>query len=60
MWDEMEENMSKSEFIIWLYEEKDRLDEKLHKDHVEGSFRQECWAKVNLLDTIIAKAKKEL
>ena len=39
---------------------KDRLDEKLHKDHVEGSFRQECWAKVNLLDTIIAKAKKEL
>ena len=52
--------MSKSEFIIWLYEEKDRLDEKLHKDHVEGSFRQECWAKVNLLDTIITKAKKEL
>ena len=28
--------MNKSEFIIWLYEEKDRLDEKLHKDHVEG------------------------
>ena len=33
---------------------------KLHKDHVEGSLRQECWAKVNLLDKIIAKAKKEL
>ena len=52
--------MSKSEFIIWLYEEKDRLDEKLHQDHVEGSFRQESWAKVNLLDTIKKKKKKEL
>ena len=52
--------MNKSEFIIWLYEEKDKLDEALHKDHVNGTYRDECWAKVNLLDKIIAKAKKEL
>ena len=52
--------MSKSEFIICLYEEKDKLDEKLHTEHVNGTYRDECWAKVNLLDKIIAKAKKEL
>ena len=52
--------MSKSEFIIWLYEEKDTLDAALHKEHVKGTYRDECWAKVNLLDKIIAKAKKEL
>lgn len=52
--------MNKSEFIIWLYEEKDKLDEALHKDHVNGTYKDECWAKVNLLDKIIAKAKKEL
>lgn len=52
--------MSKSEFIIWLYEEKDKLDKALHEDHVNGTYRDECWAKVNLLDKIIAKAKKEL
>ena len=50
--------MNKSEFIIWLYEEKDKLDEALHKDHVNGTYRDECWAKVNLLDKIIVKAKK--
>ena len=49
--------MNKSEFIIWLYEEKDKLDEALHKDHVNGTYRDECWAKVNLLDKIIVKAK---
>ena len=50
--------MNKSEFIIQLYEEKDKLNEALHKDRVNGTYRDECWAKVNLLDTIIAKAKK--
>lgn len=52
--------MNKSEFIIWLYEEKDKIDKALHEDHVSGTYRDECWAKSNLLDKIIAKAKKEL
>lgn len=52
--------MDKNEFILWLYEQKDEIDKKLHRDHCEGSYRTECWAKVNLLDTIIEKAKKEL
>lgn len=52
--------MDKNEFILWLYEQKDELDKKLHRDHCEGTYRDECWAKVNLLDTIIQKAKKEL
>lgn len=52
--------MDKNEFILWLYEQKDELGIKLHRDHCEGTYRAECWTKVNLLDTIIKKAKKEL
>lgn len=46
------------DFIIWLYEQKDALEIKLHVDHAEGSYRQELWGQVNLLDKIIAEAKK--
>lgn len=53
--------MDKNEFILWLYEQKDELEEKLHgSEAVTGSYRMECWANVNLLDKIIQKAKKEL
>ena len=52
--------MDKKDLIIWLYEEKDKRDYKLHVDHVEGSYREKMWAEVNLLDSIIAKVKKEM
>lgn len=47
-----------NEFIIWLYEQKDEIDKKLHVDHAQGTYQDELWAQVNLLDKIIAKAKK--
>ena len=42
------------DLIIWLYEKKDAIEHKLHVDHVEGTYRQELWAKINLLDEIIS------
>ena len=50
--------MDKKDFIIWLYEEKDKRDNLLHVQHVEGRSRDEAWAEINLLDKIIAKLKK--
>ena len=38
--------MNKSEFIIWLYEEKDKLDEALHKDPVNGTYRMNAGLKL--------------
>ena len=52
--------MSKQDLIIWLYEQKDKADYELHVEGAEGSYRERLWAQVNLLDTIIAKVKKEL
>ena len=52
--------MNKKDLIIWLYEQKDKADYELHIEHAEGSYREKLWAQVNLLDTIIAKVKKEL
>ena len=50
--------MDNKDLIIWLYEQKDELDRKLHVEHAEGTYRQELWAQVNLLDKIIKKVKK--
>jgi hypothetical protein len=50
--------MDNKDLIIWLYEQKDELDHKLHVEHAEGTYRQELWAQVNLLDKIIKKVKK--
>ncbi len=52
--------MNKKDLIIWLYEQKDNIDYKLHVEGAEGAYREQLWAQVNLLDTIIAKVKKEL
>lgn len=46
------------DFIIKLYEEKDKIDYELHVEHVEGAYRDNCWAKLNLLDKIIKLAKE--
>lgn len=51
--------MDKKDFIIWLYEEKDKFDRELYVNHAEGAYRSELWAKVNLLDKIIAKVKED-
>ena len=50
--------MDNKDLIIWLYEKKDAIEHKLHVDHIEGTYRQELWAKINLLDEIIAHVKK--
>lgn len=46
------------DFIIKLYEEEDKIDYELHVKHVEGTYRDNCWAKLNLLDKIIKLAKE--
>lgn len=46
------------DFIIKLYEEKDKIENKLHVEHVQGTYRDECWAQINLLDKIIKLAKE--
>lgn len=30
------------DFIIKLYEEKDKIENKLHVEHVQGTYRDEC------------------
>lgn len=54
-------NMDK-DLLLWLYEQKDDIDAHLYGtgsyDRAEGTYRQELFAQMNLLDKIIRRVKK--
>ena len=54
-------NMDK-DLLIWLYEQKDDIDAHLYGtgsySRAEGTYRQELFAQMNLLDKIIRRIKK--
>lgn len=49
------------DLLLWLYEQKDDIDAHLYGngkyDRAEGTYRQECFAQLNLLDKIIRHVK---
>ena len=53
--------MDKKDFLIWLYEHKDDIDAHLYGtgryEKAEGTYRQELFAQLNLLDKIIQQLK---
>lgn len=50
------------DLLLWLYEQKDDIDAHLYGtgnyDRAEGTYRQELFAQMNLLDKIIRRVKK--
>lgn len=50
------------DLLIWLYEQKDDIDAHLYGignyDRAEGTYRQELFAQINLLDKIIQHVRK--
>ena len=54
-------DMDKKDFLIWLYEQKDDIDAHLYGtgryEKAEGTYRQELFAQLNLLDKIIQQLK---
>lgn len=50
------------DLLIWLYEQKDDIDAHLYGinscDRAEGTYRQELFAQLNLLDKIIRHIRK--
>ena len=50
------------DLLIWLYEQKDDIDAHLYGiggyDRAEGTYRQELFAQINLLDKIIQHIRK--
>lgn len=51
------------DLLLWLYEQKDDIDAHLYGtggyNRAEGTYRQELFAQMNLLDKIIRRVKKE-
>ena len=49
------------DLLLWLYEQKDEIDAHLYGtgtyDRAEGTYRQELFAQMNLLDKIIRRVK---
>ena len=49
------------DLLLWLYEQKDEIDAHLYGtgtyDRAEGTYRQELFAQMNLLDKIIRHVK---
>ena len=45
--------MDNKDLIIWLYEQKDELDHKLHVEHAEGTYRQEFDSVIDTLADIL-------
>ena len=54
--------MDKKDFLIWLYEQKDDINDHLYGnglcERAEGTHRLELFAQLNLLDKIIHHLKK--
>lgn len=50
------------DLLLWLYEQKDDIDAHLYGtgsySRAEGTYRQEIFAQMNLLDKIIRHVKK--
>ena len=57
-----EKNNMDKDLLIWLYEQKDDIDAHLYGigsyDRAEGTYRQELFAQLNLLDKIIRHIRK--